>query len=1166
MKRLGLLFGGTLLVLLGLTLPAEAALRTFATGSVIVPMDPCWQPNSDNDVDNTYLHASCDSVKNDQGIFQAYGMVYTLLRKGIPVYWTIAQKTSVHGVDFTINGGAGAPVLKYGSNTPVDPAARTVAGESFSAHVIEYRGGPFVIDKKDLNTDALAVLNNYANVKKHVSQVDFTAPVEKTLASLPPKIAVLGQGATDVLQDYLIMSGLGFQTNVVYDVIPPSKIIDGTLANEYQLFWAPHWIIEDEINNQAERELVMLKLREFLESGNSAFLECASLESVEGSPKGGVDSSTQKYGGWLTKKDYTIPRIEINAGSQDQKYMTFDDSVSFLTQCGGWKYDPKGGHVHNFRPAQQVPYLYNNSVTRLAHDQDGAHPPGNPNIPGFDYYVGGRINGSATQGYVSFLAGHSYGKCQGNSGGSGNGTVDFVLDVQLKKGINSNEYIDITLNYGGNQALTARYYRSGTIQARNGATLTSKQVHDATLGIELKDATWKSNDKEVSGILIVNKTTGSVAINSVTITFPSSADELKGLDDANSASGKKTLCSDVKNSPATCSVNYNMPGTAGLSEEISSCNPVWGNTNTCGMRYVLNTVLGLQFTLVSNEFVESSPILDGRMMYAASFEFPGHKGHLRAIDLLETDPALRNKWDAAQQVPPAGTGAMPATPSKNNATRHLFTNNASFVKVGFDATDTQANLLKADLGKTDLNEAKALINSVRGRFGASAGNVGGTGEMSHRLWGITTSTPAVIGGSGIIGAQQGRDRIVYVGAEDGMLHAFYGGSWDGSAYGTGTGSEVWAYIPSKILPHLKNQPFNDPNQAAVVNVDGSPAVGDFFIDPDGNGLNEWHTVLVGTASVQSTNLGIFFALDITDPYAPKVLWEKTFPNDNVGNSKGVAIGSVQIGDTTRSYVFLTSTYSAKKPNSSGSYGINALALDLVSGNKVWQFSAPYSGTVSNVNEVPALPALMGLDQQGTVTKLVFGDMAGQVWALDPKTGQSIHRSNNQDLPVYTVPGGAPIGGGVAVFQDKVVFGTGGANFASDNATYGVYAINVGDSGSASLLWKLDLNQGEKVWSPPTIDSQGNIFLSTAKGFNKSLNPDSQGTTSGRLLILDMNNSGSVKRSVDIEGAGLGNVEVGDGVAVAISFDGKVTQIGSPQSGGGGGGEKAPVRVFSWRLR
>jgi type IV pilus assembly protein PilY1 len=115
-----------------------------------------------------------------------------------------------------------------------------------------------------------------------------------------------------------------------------------------------------------------------------------------------------------------------------------------------------------------------------------------------------------------------------------------------------------------------------------------------------------------------------------------------------------------------------------------------------------------------------------------------------------------------------------------------------------------------------------------------------------------------------------RTPMVYVGANDGMLHGFNGL----------TGEEKIAYVPYSVYPNL-NQ-LSSPTYTHRYYVDGSPIVGDVFIDPTGAGTNKsWRTVLVGGMNKGGRG---HFALDITDPAGfsedgakPEqiVLWEFT---------------------------------------------------------------------------------------------------------------------------------------------------------------------------------------------------------------------------------------------------------------------------------------------------
>lgn len=153
-------------------------------------------------------------------------------------------------------------------------------------------------------------------------------------------------------------------------------------------------------------------------------------------------------------------------------------------------------------------------------------------------------------------------------------------------------------------------------------------------------------------------------------------------------------------------------------------------------------------------------------------------------------------------------------------------------------------------------------------------------------------------------AYKGRG-MVFVGGNDGMLHAFKLGSIElsddnftkATLTGANIGQEVWAYIPQNALPYLKH--LADPNYCHLYYVDAVPAVFDVSIggNPgDAKTASSWRTVLVGgmrfggackdaatTYGVQTPAAGLgyssYFALDITDPNNPQVLWE--FSNANL---------------------------------------------------------------------------------------------------------------------------------------------------------------------------------------------------------------------------------------------------------------------------------------------
>jgi len=115
-----------------------------------------------------------------------------------------------------------------------------------------------------------------------------------------------------------------------------------------------------------------------------------------------------------------------------------------------------------------------------------------------------------------------------------------------------------------------------------------------------------------------------------------------------------------------------------------------------------------------------------------------------------------------------------------------------------------------------------------------------------------------VNGYGIFSeANQSRRPQLYVGANDGMLHAF-----DEDL------NERWAFIPPSVLPKLRDMlgVFSNTNghgkSNSVFNVDGPIAVKDIYI----HATKEWKTVLVGGLGYGGKS---YYVLDITDPDDPQ---------------------------------------------------------------------------------------------------------------------------------------------------------------------------------------------------------------------------------------------------------------------------------------------------------
>lgn len=566
---------------------------------------------------------------------------------------------------------------------------------------------------------------------------------------------------------------------------------------------------------------------------------------------------------------------------------------------------------------------------------------------------------------------------------------------------------------------------------------------------------------------------------------------------------------------------------------------------------------------LQTEYVTTTPLLEDGVLYIASSLEPEQRSRLRAINLLESFPITL--WDAAERMPLAGIGAAPgalassdppAVMQKDNQYRSLFTN---LGQVQLPLTAGQAAALESALGAASLADAELLLHAVRGRRGGSVAQPAGTSEDDQRLWRIS-SAPLLVGRSQVNAAARQRDRVLYAGASDGMLHAFFVSQWDTDLDiypldDPAGGTELWGYLPGSFLPSLRSQPLGSSLGEVAVSLDGSAAVKELFVDLDGDGHRHWHTLLVASGTLPQLRRSCLFVLDITDPYQPALLWEKLLPGVGVGRTRGLVVAACGSSAEGENCIYLTADVNGEVEPS----GINALAVELLTGQQLWQFNIAYLAPGPAADATPAVPALMDFDGDGQSETLLFGDLVGQLWALNLVDGRAYG-----DAPAYIVPGGAmePIGSGVAVLGNLAAFGTGGVAEADNNYQYSIYAVEISPEGG-HLRWVYPLAAGEKLWETPVFDAAGNLLFATARDYI-SLARIADQPTSGRLVVL--NPAGEEGLTRPTASATLGKIVKAPGVTISVSLTGEVTQFGTASRLIGPNGAPGSVQILSWRQR
>lgn len=229
-------------------------------------------------------------------------------------------------------------------------------------------------------------------------------------------------------------------------------------------------------------------------------------------------------------------------------------------------------------------------------------------------------------------------------------------------------------------------------------------------------------------------------------------------------------------------------------------------------------------------------------------------------------------------------------------------------------------------------------------------------------------------------ANANRQGMIYVGANDGMLHAF----------NATDGSESWAYIPSLLLPKLYK--LADKNYASnhTYYVNATPRQGDVYFDSD------WHTILVGGFGAGGRG---FFALDVTTPDSPKVLWEFTHDTSkgagytkdaDMGYSYGTPLIS-KLSDGTW-VVIVSSGYNNVSPGSGR--GI-VWVLNAKTGAVIKKIDTGFGtgdAAATPVSGCTASPCPAGLaklsayvssaDTDNRSLRVYGGDLYGNVWRFD----------------------------------------------------------------------------------------------------------------------------------------------------------------------------------------
>lgn len=334
-------------------------------------------------------------------------------------------------------------------------------------------------------------------------------------------------------------------------------------------------------------------------------------------------------------------------------------------------------------------------------------------------------------------------------------------------------------------------------------------------------------------------------------------------------------------------------------------------------------------------------------------------------------------WSAASRL--IHDASVVASPSKYVNTRTILSYNPDVAVASRPIPFRWANLSSgqqtAITGAASVRSGLDRLNWLRG----DATYEGGAGTLRARpitkLGDIAHSSPVLVAApndgyadpsyAAFRSSMMGRTPVIYVGANDGMLHGFR----------ESDGVEVMAYVPSAVYSNLRSLTEQSyPHRAFV---DGHVQVSDAMFS-DG-----WHSVLIGGLRAGGKGL---FALDVTNPSFSEsspsntVLWEFRSDDDpNLGYAYGhPVIAKLKNGKWA-------AIFGNGYNSSSGKAGLYVAYIE--DGKGGWSSGSNFRfiDTGEAVGATPnglSSPAVIDLDGDGVVDYAYAGDLYGNVWKFD----------------------------------------------------------------------------------------------------------------------------------------------------------------------------------------
>ncbi|MDB5753338.1 MAG: pilus assembly protein PilY [Ramlibacter sp.] len=515
----------------------------------------------------------------------------------------------------------------------------------------------------------------------------------------------------------------------------------------------------------------------------------------------------------------------------------------------------------------------------------------------------------------------------------------------------------------------------------------------------------------------------------------------------------------------------------GRGQYFSAGNP---NSLIDGLSSALSAIQAVSGSASAASTSSLQPVAGDNDIYVAQFTTVEWVGDVLAYEINPNTGAITTKptWSAKVELDKKAPANRKIYYKKKGATEtelkeFTYTNlDADNYEGDFDNFCTKpaaggglAPAQCAALNSTDMaaaNSGANLVEYLRGDQGK-----GYFRKRSARLGDIINASPLFIGKpsfrytengySTFASANASRRAVVLAAANDGMLHAF-ARSTDPSGTGAVGGEELWAFIPSFVLPNLYKLADTGYETNHSYFVDGSPQIGDIFVD------GAWKTIVVGGLNKGGRG---YYALDVTVPQTPKLLWE--YKHDDLGYTYGNPI--ITKRKDGKWVVVFGSGYDNVSPGDGNGhlFVLDANTGALQANIPTELSSGVAAGTASAPSGLARINSWVESELINTSQRFYGGDELGNVWRFDL---DNLVEPNGKALLLAQLRG--PVGNAVQPITSKPAL----AAVSYNGATYPVVYVATGTYFRNEDAKDKEVQSIYAIKDPLNATSYGNLRTNT----------------------------------------------------------------------------------------